>query len=122
MRSPTYFENDASWHAELSDLNMLRKTDGIEFAPTYLADMRAAILLQAVLGVLAALVLDFGQTLRAFAVAFLCQWAMTWVIIFRRPMNPTRLDRAMVRYGIVPVMALILLCGATWLRWLGRAP
>jgi hypothetical protein len=99
---------------------MFRNVDRLELAPPYLADMRAAIILQVGIGILAALVIDFGQTLRAFAVAFLCQWAVTWIILYRRPMNPTRLDRLAIRYGILPVLLLILLCGATWLRWLGR--
>ena len=101
---------------------MLRDANRLEYAPFYLADMRAALILQAVVGILAALVLDFGQTLRAFAVAFLCQWALTWIILFRRPMNPTRLDRLAIRYGILPMLLLILVGGATWLGWLGRTP
>lgn len=102
-------------------LTMLRNVDRLEFASSYLADMRAAIFLQAILRILAALVLDFGQMLRTFAVAFLCQWAITWIILFRRPMNPTRLDRVIVRYGIVPVLALVYLGGPLLLRWLGRS-
>jgi hypothetical protein len=101
---------------------MLRKVDRLDFAPSYLADMRAAIILQAILGILAALVLDFGQTLRGFTVALLCQWALTWIILYRQPMNPTRWDRALIRYGIVPVFVLICLCGPLWVRWLGSTP
>jgi hypothetical protein len=101
---------------------VIRNFDPLKLAPSYLADMRAAIFLQAVLGILAVLVLDFGQTLRAFMVAFLCQWAIASIILVRRPMNPTRLDSLVVRYGIVPVLALILLGGPLWLRWLGRSP
>ena len=65
------------------------------------------------------LMLDFGQTHRAFWVAFLCQWAMVWIVLFRRPMHPTRLDLAIVRFGIVPILMLVVGAGPWLLRVLG---
>ena len=90
-----------------------------DYSPQYNAAFKTALLLQAVLAVLTALVLDFGQTHRAFWVAFLCQWAMVWIILFRRPMNPTRLDLAVVRYGIFPLLIIVAGWGPWLLRLLG---
>jgi len=90
-----------------------------DYSPEYNAAFKTALLLQAVFAVLTALVLDFGQTHRAFWVAILCQWAMAWIILFRRPMNPTLLDLAIVRYGIIPVLILVASAGPWLLRLLG---
>ena len=90
-----------------------------DYSPEYNAAFKTALLLQGVLAVLTALVLDFGQTHRAFWVAFLCQWAMVWIILFRRPMKPTRLDVVIVRFGIVPLLLIVAGAGPWFLRLLG---
>jgi hypothetical protein len=74
---------------------------------------------QFALGVPALLVLDQGQMARAFWVAFLCHWAIIWLILFRRPRAPTRLDLAIVRYSMLPLLAGVLVLGAWWLRIIG---
>ena len=90
-----------------------------EYASEYNAAFKTALMIHGLLAVLTALVLDFGQMHRAFWGAFLCQWAMVWIILFRRPIQPTRLDLAIVRYGIVPILILIV-CVVPWmLRMLG---
>jgi hypothetical protein len=71
------------------------------------------------LAVLTALVLDGGQMHRAFWVAFLGQWATVWIILLRRPMNPTPWDLAIVRYGILPLLAVVAGFGPELLRLLG---
>lgn len=72
-----------------------------DYSGRYNTAFRTALIVQGTLAALTALTLDFGQTHRAFWVAFVCQWLMVWMILFRRPMNPTRLDLAIVRFGIV---------------------
>ncbi len=88
-------------------------------SPEYNAAFKTGLLMQAVLAVLTALVLDFGQTHRAFWVAFVCQWAIVWIVLFRRPMQPTRVDLAIVRYGIVPLLFIVAGAGPWLLRLLG---
>ena len=85
-----------------------------DYALEYKSAFKGALLLQGVLAVLTLLVLDYGQMHRAFWVSFLCQWAMVIIILLRRPMNPTRLDLAIVRYGVVPIFILIVNAGP-WL-------
>lgn len=85
-----------------------------DYSLEYKSAFKVALFIQGVLAVLTLLVLDFGQMHRAFWVSFLCQWAMVCVILLRRPMNPTRLDLAIVRYGIIPIFILIVFAGP-WL-------
>ena len=90
-----------------------------DYSPEYNAAFKTALLVQAVLAIVTALVLDFGQTHRAFWVAFLCQWAMAWIILLRRPTHPTRFDLSLVRYGIVPLLSIVAGVGPWFLRLLG---
>ena len=93
-----------------------------EYSSKYNAAFRSALLIQASLALLTALVLDFGQTHRAFWVAFVCQWATVWIILFRRPIDPTWFDMAIVRFGIIPILILVAGLGPSLLRWLGIQP
>ena len=86
----------------------------------YYPAFRTAILLQFGLAVLTALVLDMGQTHRAFWVAFLCQWLMVAMIRLRRPLHPTEFDLALIRYGIIPIFLLIANGGPLLVRLAGR--
>lgn len=92
------------------------------FSPDYLRAFRTALVCQAVVGLFASLLLDGGQALWAFRVAFLCQWAVAWIILFRRPLAPTQLDLRIVRHGILPLTVLILMCGPWFIGVLGRSP
>jgi hypothetical protein len=60
-----------------------------------------ALLLQAGLLVLSALVLDFGETLRGVCVSSLAFWAGTIIVLLRRPSNPTRGDLFYLRWGLL---------------------
>lgn len=90
-----------------------------DYSPKYNGAFWTGLKVQAGLAIFTALILDLGQTHRAFWVAFLCQWATVWLILFRRPMNPTRLDVAIVRYGIIPLLIIIAGFGPALLDSLG---
>ena len=98
------------------------KRNGTTYSSDYNAAFKTGLLIQAVFAVATALVMDSGQIHRAFWVAIICQWAMVWMILFRRPMNPTRLDLLIVRYGIIPMILIVVGCGPWVLSQLGRAP
>ena len=89
-----------------------------DYSQEYNSAFKVGLLIQGLLAVLTLLVLDYGQTHRAFWVSFLCQWAMVWIILLRRPTHPTRLDLAIVRYGIGPSLILIVCAGPWVLRML----
>jgi hypothetical protein len=95
------------------------RTNWRDYSDEYNSAFRTALIIQGTLAVLTALMLDFGQTHRAFWVAFLGQWLMVWLILFRRPRNPTRLDLAIVRFGIVPMLILVAGAGPWLLRLTG---
>ncbi len=108
-----YKSPNAESRADTREVSASRK-NWKDYSPEYNAAFKTALMMQVMFAVVTALVLDFGQTHRAFWVAFLCQWAMVWIILYRRPMNPTRLDLAIVRYGIVPVL-IVIASGGPWL-------
>lgn len=76
------------------------------YSPLYKAALVTGLKIQAVLGILSALVLDGGKTFRWFWAAMLCQYIALLLIIRSRPRSPTGVDLMMVRYGI----ALFFLC------------
>jgi len=88
----------------------------------YYPAMRTALIWQGILGILAVLMLDMGQTRQVFGVAFLCHWAIIWLILFRRPLAPSRLDLWIVRYATLPLMILIGRLGPAFLRVIGTPP
>ena len=96
-----------------------RRNNWTDYSPEYNVAFKKALLIQAVLAVLTALILDSGQTHRAFLVALVCQWAMIWIILFRRPMHPTRFDILIVSYGICPILFIVAAEGPWFLRLLG---
>jgi hypothetical protein len=91
-----------------------------DYSPDFNPAFRTGLSIQAVLAVVTALVLDFGETHRAFGIAFACQWAATWIIMLRRPRNPTTLDLAIVRYGIVPLLFMVAIFGPTLIQFADR--
>jgi hypothetical protein len=90
-----------------------------DYSPAFNGAMLTGLEIQGVLGILTALILDGGQMHRAFWVAMLCQWSAVFIILLRRPMNPTRLDLAIVRYGVIPLLIVVAGFGPILLRLLG---
>lgn len=91
----------------------------MNYSNKYHGAFRVGLTIQMSLAALTALVLDLGFMHRAFWVAVVCQWAMAWMILFRRPTNPTQLDLAIVRYGIIPLFAAVAGLGPVLLGVLG---
>jgi hypothetical protein len=87
-----------------------------------LSELEISSIWQAVLGVLASLMLDMGQTRRVWGVALVCHLAIVWLILFRRPRTPTRLDLTIICYAPLPLMIAIAAFGPALLRFLGVPP
>ena len=68
-------------------------------APAYGQAIWFAIKQQAILAILAALVLDMGQTAAALAAIIIGYWVGAAVIVARRPMSPSKVDLIFVRWG-----------------------
>jgi len=72
------------------------------------------LVLDGALLILVALVFGVGDPLRVYCTAMAAQVLTTAWILYRRPAEPTRADRAMIRLGIVPLWAIAHLA-APWL-------
>ena len=89
------------------------KVNWTDYSQSYNAAFITGLKIQAVLGILTALILDFGVMHRMYWIAMLSQWMLVWILLFRRPRSPTRLDLQITRYGIIPLFTLIAFLGPT---------
>src|SRR5262245_26503509 len=77
---------------------------GAKISPLYWPALRFGGILQAVLGLLTALLLDGGRIFGCFQVGFLAYWLIVGLIMVRRPLTPTKGDIVFIRWGIVLTM------------------
>lgn len=75
-------------------------------SPAYRTPVFQAVGLQAILGLLSALILDGGLTLRICGVAFAAFWSGVAVMIWHRPQNPTKTDLSLIQAG--SLLAIII--------------
>jgi len=114
MSTPNPYESPESQRVAASPTR-----NWTDYSPVFNGAMWTGLKVQAVLAVLTALMLDSGQIHREFWVAMLCQWSTVFMILVRRPMAPTKLDLAVVRYGIIPLLLIVAIVGPHFLRFLG---
>jgi hypothetical protein len=67
-----------------------------------------AMLQQAVLFLLAALLLDGGVVLRRVTIASIGFWCFVLLLLIRRRNSPTRVDIILVKYGIWPLLLITI--------------
>ncbi len=85
------------------------------FSDAYWPALKVAVILQAVLGILTALMLDGGRSFVFFEVAFVGHWIGILLIMGRRPLTPTRFDLIYVRYGVIINLVLAgIIAPAVW--------
>ncbi len=99
-----------------------RKQTTSAYSPHYASAVQSALVLHTVLGTLGLLMLDTGQMSRAFCVAWLCQWSLSFLILLRRPSLPSKVDLLLIRYGIVAVWPAVGTLGPWFLRSIGTSP
>jgi hypothetical protein len=58
-----------------------------------------ALILQIIIGVLSAMILDGGDCANVCGVALLAFWGGAAVLIWRRPQSPTETDMLLIRFG-----------------------
>ena len=76
----------------------------IVLSPEYDRAIKFAVVEQLVMGVLAALLLDGGQTARAMAWFVAAFWFVFAMIAVRRPFRPTAADLAIIKWGSVVLL------------------
>jgi hypothetical protein len=88
---------------------------------SYRGPILAALVQAAIVVVLCALMLDFGETLRVSLIALLLFWGWIFVAMYRRPEKPTRTDLLVIRWGTIPlVICFRIAVGLVW-SWRGLA-
>jgi hypothetical protein len=78
----------------------------LPISPSYRKPVFEALILQTVLGVLSALMLDGGETARICGIALVAFWGAAAVLIWRHPHSPSRIDITFVRFGYLPVVVV----------------
>ncbi len=79
--------------------------------------MKTALLFQGIFLILAALVLDMGETWNATLVAMLAYWMPAGLIMARRLDRPTRIDLFFVRWGFLVIWLVTMVIGpVVWYR------
>ncbi len=92
-----------------------------KFSPLYWPAIRFGVCVQAILGILTALMLDMGQSFGVFKVAFLGHWFGILLILARRPESPTKTDIIFVRWGTpLLMMAIGFIAPQVW-KMIGRS-
>jgi hypothetical protein len=69
----------------------------------YRRPIRVALYQQAVVAILCLLMLDGGQLAKLFGLVMIGFWTGAALIMFRRPVNPTEVDKLLIKYGFVPL-------------------
>jgi hypothetical protein len=88
----------------------------------FFSAIKVGAIVQLVLLVLTALVLDGGQLNRLCVVAIIGYWVGVAVVMIRRRTSPTRVDLLFLRYGPLGLMILIpaIACAVRWI--IGKSP
>lgn len=82
------------------------ETSDIEFSPKYHSDVKHAIILQLVVGLLLLLLLDGGAMARLGGLVMVGFWIGTMVIMGLRPKAPTSADIRYIKWGYLPLLLL----------------
>jgi hypothetical protein len=73
----------------------------------YIPALKIAVIVQGIVLVLAALILDMEQARHISMVAALADWLMIGLIMLRRPYSPTRLDLLAIKWGYLPLLIIV---------------
>ncbi len=90
-------------------------------SPLYWPAIKFGVYVQAILGILTALMLDRGQSLGIFKIAFLCHWLGIFLLLARRPLSPTKTDILFVRWGTPLLMMVVGLIAPTVWNMIGKS-
>lgn len=63
--------------------------------------------IQIPIAVICMLMLDLGQLAGVCAVAMMAHWLGTFLVMFRRPHNPTHFDLAFIRWAFLAVFPIV---------------
>lgn len=84
-------------------------TYSLPISPGYRKPVFEAVALQALLGLLSALILDGGTSARIFGIALIAFWGGAALLVWRRPQSPTGTDIELLRFGYLPLVVIAFL-------------
>jgi hypothetical protein len=79
----------------------------LSVSPLYWPALRFGILVQGIVGLLTALMLDGGRSFSVFTIALFGHWLGMILIVSRRPLAPTKMDIIFIRWG-TPLLMLVV--------------
>lgn len=87
----------------------------LPIAAKYDSAIYDALLLQIVLGILSAMILDGGVMAQVCGIALVAFWGGVAVLIWRQPQSPSRVDIGLIRFGYLPLIIISgFLSGFVW--------
>ena len=81
-------------------------TPSLPISSNYRRPIFEALGLQVLLGLFSLLILDGGTTARICGIALAAFWSGAAVLIWRRPLSPTRMDIELLRFGYLPLVVI----------------
>lgn len=76
----------------------------LPISPVYRKAIFDALVIQIVIGILSAMILDGGLCAQICGVALLAFWGGAAVLIWRRPQSPSEVDVFLIRFGYFAVI------------------
>jgi Sec-independent protein translocase protein TatA len=120
FRSPIYPESARERQFDRQRIRTATEESAFKLSPLYWPTIKFGVIIQAILGILAALILDMGQARGIFKVAFLAHWLGIFLLLARRPLRPTKADIVFVRWGTPLLMIAILLVAPLVWKFIGE--
>ena len=115
FRTPIYSDPARERQFDRQRIRTTPEESAFKLSPLYWPAIKFGMLVQAIFGILASLVLDMGKSLGIFKVAFLVHWLCIFLILARRPLSPTKADIVFVRWGTpLPMIAIALIAPLVW--------
>lgn len=103
------------------DAELISQLENFELSSSYASAFRTGICLEAAMGILTALILDGGETFKFFGVALLAHWIGMILILWRRPLSPTKFDLSFIRIGIIPLLVASAAIGPSVWKLIGES-
>jgi hypothetical protein len=97
----------SQWHAYgRGTMRLMHRT--LKIAPAYDQQIWFSVKQQVVLAILAALVMDLGETARGMAAVMIGYWIGTLMIVLRRSSSPSKVDLLFARWGCSLLAATVV--------------
>ena len=86
----------------------------------YWPAIKLAVIEQAIVAILAVLMLDLGQSIHITLVSLTAYWPAVCLIVIRRPSSPTVTDVEFVKFGFLLILSIVAIAGTSYWIWVGR--